>query len=104
MPKEKMSISNQDRLEKLQELGDKLKSAKKAQEPDIEENTTSWAVGVNYASVFTGAIIVGGGFGYAFDFFIHTKPWGLLVGIVFGFTAGTRSMVQMVKNMNEEDD
>ncbi len=100
-----MSSSDKERLEKLQELGDKLKSAKKAQEPDYDEgDTTDWAVGINYASVFTGAIIVGGGFGFAFDYFVHTKPWGLAVGIMFGFVAGTRSIVQMAQKMNEENE
>ncbi len=103
MPKGKMSLSDQDRLEKLQELGDKLKSAKNAQEPDIEQDTTGWAVGLNYASVFTGAVIVGGAFGYGFDHLVNTKPWGLMVGIILGFAAGTRSIVQMAQSYGEED-
>ena len=98
-----MSLSDQDRLEKLQELGDKLKSAKKAQEPNDEKDTSGWAVGINYASVFIGAIVVGGAFGYAFDLFVHTRPWGLAVGIIFGFAAGTRSIVQMAQKLNEEE-
>ncbi len=104
MPKEKISLSDQERLEKLQELGDKLKSAKKAQEPDIEQDTTGWAVGLNYASVFTGAVIVGGALGYGFDYFFHTKPWGLAVGINLGFAAGTRSIVQMARGYSEENE
>lgn len=106
MPKNKTErkfSSDQDRSDALEQLGEKLKSAKAAHEPEIDENNSGWAVGVNYASVFTGAIIVGGAFGFAFDYFVHTKPWGLAVGIMFGFAAGTRSIVQMAKRMVEED-
>ena len=103
MPKKKMFTSNQGHSEDLQKLGEKLKSAQKARQPDIEEDTTAWAVGINYASVFTGAIIVGGAFGFAIDHFVNTKPWGLAIGIIFGFAAGTRSIVQMAKRMSEED-
>ncbi len=103
MSKKEKSISDQDRSEELHKLGKKLKAAQKARQPDVDEDRTAWAVGMNYASVFTGAVIVGGGFGFAVDHFTNTKPWGLALGIMLGFAAGTRSIVQMAKQMSEED-
>ncbi len=84
-------------------MGEKVKSAQKARTPDLDEEASGWAVGINYASVFTGAVIVGGAFGYGFDFLAGTKPWGLMVGVVLGFAAGTRSVVQMAQGMMNED-
>ena len=95
--------SNQNQVDALEELADKVKSAQKARVPDLDEEVSGWAVGINYASVFTGAVIVGGAFGYGFDYLAATKPWGLMVGIILGFAAGTRSVVQMAQGMMSDD-
>ena len=104
MPKKEISTSDHVHADDLQKLGEKVKSAQKARQPQIDEDTSGWAVGINYASVFTGAIIIGGAFGFTFDYFVNTKPWGLAIGIMFGFAAGTRSIVQMAQKMNEENE
>jgi len=106
MPKKKTErklSSDQDRSEELRKLGEKLKSAKAAHEPEIDENKSSWAVGVNYASAFVGSVLVAGGIGFSIDYFANTKPWGLMAGIIIGFIAGTRSIVQMAKRMSEQN-
>ena len=103
MSKREMSTSDQDRSEELRILGEKLKSAKAASEPEIDENASGWAVGVNYASAFVGSVVVAGGIGYSVDYFAGTKPWGLMAGIIIGFIAGTRSIVQMAKSMSEQN-
>ena len=103
MSKREMSTSDQDRSEELRKLGEKLKSAKAAHEPEIDENNSSWAVGVNYASAFVGSVVVAGAVGFSIDHFANTKPWGLMAGIIIGFIAGTRSIVQMAQKMNAEN-
>ena len=103
MPNRENSQSDQDRAVALEKLGEKLKSAQSAQEPNYDEKQTGWAVGVNYASAFAGSVVVAGGIGYALDIFAHTKPWGLMAGIIVGFIAGTRSIVQMAKRMSEQN-
>ncbi len=106
MPKlntEREISSNQDRSEDLRKLGEKLKSAKAKSEPKNEKDVSGWAVGVNYASAFVGSVVVAGGIGYSIDYFAATKPWGLLAGIILGFIAGTRSIVQMAKNMSAQN-
>ena len=103
MSKREMSTSDQDRSEELRKLGERVKSAKAAHEPEIDENKSSWAVGVNYASAFVGSVVVAGGVGYSIDHFANTKPWGLMAGIIIGFIAGTRSIVQMAQKMNAEN-
>jgi len=100
MPERENSQSKQDRLVALEKLGEKLKSARSNQEPNFDEEQTGWAVGVNYASAFVGSVVVAGGIGYSIDYFANTKPWGLMVGIILGFIAGTYSIVQMAKKMS----
>jgi len=96
--------SNQAQADKLEALGKKVKFAQKARAPVLDEEASGWAIGINYASVFTGAIIVGGAFGYGFDHLVGTIPWGLMVGIMVGFAAGTRSIVQMAQGMSEDNE
>jgi len=103
MPERENSQSEEDRLAALEKLGEKLKSAQSAQEPNIDKDASGWAVGVNYASAFVGSVVVAGGIGYSIDYFAGTKPWGLMAGIIIGFIAGTRSIVQMAQKMNAEN-
>ena len=52
----------------------------------------------------TVATIVGGLMGYALDSFFKTKPWGLVVGVVFGVVAGCLGVYRVATKMNIEDE
>ncbi|NNC38653.1 MAG: hypothetical protein HKO02_14440 [Hyphomonadaceae bacterium] len=104
MKKPQQSTSNQDEGDALDALGDKIKAAQTAHSPDIEQERTGWAVGIRYASDFSAAVIVGGLIGFGFDKLVNTMPWGMLVGIIFGFMAGTRNIVRTAKEMSAETD
>ena len=104
MKKPKQSTSNQDPADALEALGRKVKAAQVANTPDIEQERTGWAVGIRYASDFSAAVIVGGLLGFGFDTLANTTPWGLLVGIIFGFVAGTRNIVRTAKEMSADAD
>lgn len=41
---------------------------------------------------FVSGILVGGLMGYGVDHWFATKPWGILIGLVFGIAAGFRNM------------
>jgi len=44
------------------------------------------------------ALIVGGGLGWAADtYLLQTTPWGMVVGIVLGATAGVRNAYRMAQ-------
>ncbi len=103
MSKGKKSSSNRDHTDALEALGDKVKAAQEAHDPQVDEEAAGWAVGIRYASEFSAAVIVGGGLGAIVDHFAKTTPWVLLVGIVLGFIAGTRNIVRLAKEMSEED-
>ena len=49
------------------------------------------------------ATMVGGLMGYGLDSFFKTKPWGLVVGVVFGIIAGCLGVYRVAMKMNIED-
>lgn len=103
MSKRKKLSSEQDKINDLEALGKKVKAAQDAHNPEQDEDTAGWALGMRYASDFSAAVIVGGMFGAGMDYFAGTKPWLLLIGIIFGFMAGTRAIIRTAKEMSAED-
>jgi ATP synthase protein I len=52
----------------------------------------------------TVATIIGGLMGYALDSFFETKPWGLVVGVVFGVVAGCLGVYRVAMRMSRDDE
>ena len=52
----------------------------------------------------TVATIIGGLMGYALDSYFETKPWGLVVGVVFGVVAGCMGVYRVAIKMSIEDE
>ena len=52
----------------------------------------------------TVATIIGGLMGYAVDSYFETKPWGLVVGVVFGVVAGCLGVYRVAIKMSIEDE
>lgn len=101
---ERKKLSNNQEKDDLEAFGDKVKAAQDAHAPDYSDERTGWAVGVRYASEFSAAVIVGGALGWIFDYFVGTLPWGMLIGIILGFTAGTRNIVRLAREMSVDVD
>ncbi|MEZ6023251.1 MAG: AtpZ/AtpI family protein [Hyphomonadaceae bacterium] len=49
---------------------------------------------------FGAAIIVGALLGYGADYFLHTSPWGLMIGFGLGFAAGVVNVVRVAQSFN----
>jgi ATP synthase protein I len=58
--------------------------------------------GFRLASEFVAAIIVGAGLGLLVDYFLPTRPWGLISLLVLGFAAGVLNVVRATAEMNAE--
>jgi ATP synthase protein I len=43
---------------------------------------------------FTAGIIVGGGFGWGFDRWLGTSPWGMMLFLMLGFAAGVYNVMR----------
>ena len=52
----------------------------------------------------TVATIIGGLMGYTLDSFFETKPWGLVVGVIFGVVAGCLGVYRVAIKMSIEDE
>ncbi len=89
---------------KLESLGKKLEKAKQNElEQSGDEEQSGWAIGVRYAGEFSAAIIVASMIGAGIDYLTGWKPWGLIVGMILGFMAGTRSIIRTARELSEEN-
>jgi len=50
---------------------------------------------------FGAGVIVGGLLGYGIDYFLHTTPWGLLIGLLLGAAAGVWNMVRTARDYSK---
>jgi ATP synthase protein I len=58
------------------------------------EGATGYAKGYRLASEFVAGTLVGGLFGYGFDWLFGTLPFGLIVFLLLGFGAGILNMAR----------
>lgn len=47
------------------------------------------------------SVLIGTGGGYLLDRYLHTRPWLMIIGFVFGAAAGFRTLFRL---MNQEKD
>jgi ATP synthase protein I len=52
---------------------------------------------MRFGGEFGAAIIVGALLGYGADYFLHSSPWGLIVGFGLGFAAGIVNVVRVAR-------
>lgn len=53
---------------------------------------------IRFGGEFGAAVIVGALLGYGVDYFVHTSPWGLIIGLGLGFVAGVANMVRVAQS------
>jgi ATP synthase protein I len=70
---------------------------------EAERGPTGWSIGLRYGSEFAGGVLAGAGLGYLADRFLGWSPWGLLVGVILGFAAGTLNVVRAAQSVNNQD-
>lgn len=82
----------------LKDLGERLKARQSVSATaKITEDKSAMGQGLKYASEFTAATLVGAVLGYGADRFLGTAPWGLLVGLFLGFSAGVRNIIRAAR-------
>jgi ATP synthase protein I len=55
---------------------------------------------LRFGGEFGAAIIVGALLGFGADYFLHTSPWGLVIGFGLGFAAGVVNVVRTAQAYN----
>jgi ATP synthase protein I len=58
------------------------------------------SLALRFGGEFGAAIIVGALLGYGVDTFLHTSPWGLVIGFGLGFVAGVVNVVRVAQSFN----
>lgn len=90
--------------ERLRQLGDRIgeagvqreKLTKELHEQDMDsqKRASNLARGFQLSGEFVAGILLGGGVGWAIDYFAGISPWGLIVGLMLGFAAGTLNVMR----------
>ena len=62
---------------------------------------SGWAIGMRYGTEFIVGVAVGAALGYFIDLALGSLPFGLLIGTLLGFGAGTMNVVRAAKEMGE---
>ena len=90
----------------LKSLGERLNRARRAREGaapgDGKRNAldgSAMGLGFRIGLELVVAVIFGLGAGWAFDRFLGTKPWGLIVFLLLGIAAGMFNVFRAMKGM-----
>ena len=81
--------------------------AKRARHQEPSADTASgsaWSLGMRYGSEFFGGVLVGGVMGFVLDALAGISPFGLIVGTLLGFAAGTLNVVRAAREISSGQD
>jgi len=89
----------------LDDLGARLKQAKAKRETPVEVKDDGSLLGQAWrmSTELVVSVIVGLGLGYGIDTILGTKPWGMLIGLCFGFTAGIMAVLRTSAKMDAQN-
>jgi ATP synthase protein I len=89
---------------RLRHLGDRLgqhqseqsENARAAQSNDesVAKRASGMALGFRLSSELVAGVLVGGGIGWGLDRLLGISPWGLIVFLLLGFTAGVLNVMR----------
>ena len=71
------------------------KKAKASAPPDSPAS-----LAVRFGGEFGAAILVGALLGFGADALLHTRPWGLMIGLGLGFVTGVFNVVRVAQSFN----
>jgi ATP synthase protein I len=58
------------------------------------------SLAMRFGGEFGAAVLVGALLGYGVDYFLHSQPWGLIIGLVLGFATGVVNVVRTAQAYN----
>lgn len=58
------------------------------------------SLALRFGGEFGAAILVGALLGYGADYFLHTSPVGLMIGVGLGFVTGVVNVVRVAQSFN----
>lgn len=83
----------------LSDLRRRVDAARGEQGPQNSPPPQSPAtLALRFGGEFGAAVIVGALLGYGADYFLHSEPWGLVIGMGLGFAAGVVNVVRVAQS------
>jgi ATP synthase protein I len=69
-----------------------------------ESNDFRQGLGIAFrlGTEMTVATLLGAGMGYGVDYYLGTKPWGIVAGVIFGGAAGMLNVYRAAQAMTKE--
>jgi ATP synthase protein I len=99
-----MPQSNQPRDKALDRLSKRLEAveAKRASGGLRPGDASRISAGYRFVASLIGGVLMGVGFGWLFDRFLGTGPWGLVGGTLIGVAISTITVVRQAARMSDE--
>ena len=85
--------------------GRKIGTDRSGNEQDAAQaKASAMAVGLRLSSELVAGVLVGAGLGWGFDRLLSTSPWGLIVFLLLGFTAGVINVMRAAGVMAKQSE
>ena len=75
-----------------------------AEEQSAQARASAMAVGLRLSSELVAGVLVGAALGWGFDRVLSTSPWGLIVFLLLGFTAGVVNVMRSAGAMAKQSE
>jgi ATP synthase protein I len=69
-----------------------------------QARASAMAVGLRLSSELVAGVLVGAALGWGFDRLLSTSPWGLIVFLLLGFTAGVMNVMRAAGVMAKQSE
>jgi ATP synthase protein I len=92
---------------RLSEIQDsrKIGTGQSGSEQDAAQaKASAMAMGLRLSSELVAGVLVGAGLGWGFDRLLSTSPWGLIVFLLLGFTAGVINVMRTAGVMAKQSE
>lgn len=80
------------------------KGQEESEEQSAHARASAMAVGLRLSSELVAGVLVGALLGWGFDRFLSTSPWGLIVFLLLGFTAGVMNVMRSAGMMAKQSE
>ena len=82
----------------------RVQAEREGKKPDEvgQTGTSAGAMALRYGAEFGASVAVGIGLGLLIDHFAGTRPWGLLIMMMFGFAAGILGVIRAYRELTAE--
>ncbi|HMH60437.1 MAG TPA: AtpZ/AtpI family protein [Bradyrhizobium sp.] len=74
------------------------------EQDNAQAKASAMAVGLRLSSELVAGVLVGAALGWGFDRLLSTSPWGLIVFLLLGFTAGVINVMRAAGVMAKQSE